>query len=81
MENGNFGKHPMKAKELTVVAVVEQQGFDVRIDLIEKIVTYARFLAFVEKVAVEQIFLGLGKNDDFHVIRSLNSLLTWFESS
>ena len=31
-ERENFCKHPVKAKELTVVAVVEQQGFDVRIE-------------------------------------------------
>ena len=40
---------------------------------------YAHFLAFVEKITVKEIFLGLVQNLDIHVIRSLNSFLTWFQ--
>jgi hypothetical protein len=38
-------------------------------------------LAFVEKVAVEEILLGVGEDLDSHAVRSLNSFLTWFQSS
>lgn len=38
-------------------------------------------LAFVEKVAVEEILLGVSEDRDSHAVRSLNSFLIWFQSS
>ena len=66
----------MKTAELPMVTVMKEQRFNVRAEGIQEVITYARFLAFVEKVAVKEIFLGMGKDLDSHAMRSLNSFLT-----
>jgi hypothetical protein len=75
-ERKNPGDHPMKTAELSMVTMMKEQRFNVRAEGIQEVITYARFLAFVEKVAVEEILLGVGKDLDPHAMRSLNSFLT-----
>ena len=80
-EREDPGKHAVKPEELAVVAMAKEQRFDVRADGIQEIIADTRFLVLVEKVAVEEILLGLGEDLDFHAVRSLSSFLTWFQSS
>lgn len=80
-ERKNPGDHAVKTAELPMVTMMKEQRFNVRAEGIQEVLTYARFLAFVEKVAVEEILLGVGEDLDSHAMRSLKSFLTWFQSS
>jgi hypothetical protein len=81
MKNGNEGNHAMKTKELAVVSVMEEQRLNVCAEGVQEIVANARLLSLVEKVAVEEILLGMSEDLDCHAVRSLNSFLTCFQSS
>ena len=75
------GNHAMKTEETAVVAMMKDERFDIRTHGIQEIIADANFLAFVEKVAVEEILLGLGEHLDFHMLCDLSCCLTCFQSS
>lgn len=73
--------HPVKAKNLTVITVADQQLVNARTDRNHEVVADSSFLALVEKKAVPEVFLGTIEDSDSHDARLLSSFFTSLQSS
>lgn len=75
-----LGEHTVEAENNPMIAMVDQERVDVRIDRIKEIAADPRFLFLIEHISGEEVVLRLLQDYDVHVILVLSSLFTRSQS-